>query len=49
MIATFGFEDFECQHQDKKDNNKKVMKKGFKQLEGVSNFKKKVRRKKEPR
>ena len=33
----------------KKDNNEKVPKKGFKKLEGVSNFKKKIRRKKEPR
>ena len=33
----------------KKDNNEKVPKKSFKKLEGVSNFKKTVRRKKEPR
>ena len=37
-------------HTKKDVNDEKVLKKGFKKLEGVSNFKKKtVRRKKEPR
>ena len=36
-------------HTKKVVNDEKVLKKGFKKLEGVSNFKKKVRRKKEPR